>query len=110
MPTPADRALAQAVYLKELHTSAKEQYTEKTAGSPPKPFPLPVDPQGRVILDVSLDDNAWKRIYKKVEKPEVEVEISQEMLTAFKSKFAAQLGHPITPTTSISWDIQSKHS
>ena len=107
MPTPAERIVAQALYLQELQVSAKAIYTAKKDINP---FPLPIDPQGRVILETRLNDEAWTRIYKKIKNPEADVAISPEMLSAFKKDFAIQLGHPITPTTSVSFDLQGKQT
>src|SRR5437016_5195281 len=108
MPTPLERSKAQALYLQELHTVAQQIYKKKIADSADS-FPFPIDPQGRVILDVRLDDDAWKRIYF-AEHPEKNKDdgVTKDTLISFKKKFKAKLGHPIQEVTSVSLDLQTK--
>lgn len=108
MPIPAKSSDAQAIYLKELHNLARAEYRKKTVGSPPKTFPFPIDPQGRVILDVKLDDESWERIHAACS--EQPVQVHSEALALFKKQFIAKLGHPIQEITSVSWDLQTKHA
>lgn len=61
---PKERAKAQALYLKAIYDMAQALYQQKTDDS----IPLPIDPQGRVILDVTLNDEAWTTIYS-IENP-----------------------------------------
>lgn len=106
MPTQAEYSKTQALYLKELYTVAEQIYKRKTAGSP---NPFPIDPQGRVILDVRLDDAAWERIYfaEHPEKDGDQENIVKE-LVRFKQEFKAKLGHPVQEMTSVSLDLQTQ--
>ena len=87
MPTPADRAKAQAIYLQALHDAAKKEYEQD-------PTKYPIDLQGRVILDVKFDDAAWRAIYN----------LNQ---VNTKEEFKTKLGHPVQETTSVSLDLQA---
>ena len=86
MPTPDERAKAQALYLKEVHTQAEKIYDRDKER-------LPIDPQGRVLLQVNLDPDAWKKIYH-------ELDINP-------GELANLLGHPVTKATTVSYDIQT---
>ncbi|RUR13574.1 hypothetical protein [Legionella sp. km772] len=101
MPTPAERAQAQARYLEEVNAQAKIIYERDKAK-------LPIDPQGRVLLQVKLDANAWEKIYRAQKKIKAEDPLPAEYnLAAFKQEFEKLLGHPVTATTSVSYDIQT---
>jgi hypothetical protein len=89
MPTPAERAQAQALYLEVLHARAKAVYDKEKAT-------LPIDPQGRVLLDVTLTAEDWEQIYQKVALP-----------ANTKAEFFKQLGHEVTDTTTVSIDLQT---
>ncbi len=101
MPTPAERAQAQALYLQELNAQAKIIYDRDKAK-------LPIDPQGRVLLEVKLDPNAWENIYRAQNKIKAPLPLPADYnVETFKQDFAKLLGHPVTATTSISYDIQT---
>ncbi len=98
---PKERAKAQALYLKAIYDMAQALYQQKTDDS----IPLPIDPQGRVILDVTLNDEAWTTIYS-IENPGYPTDSLD--LSEYKQAFKKKLGHPIQETTAVSLDIQSK--
>lgn len=100
MPKPN----AQAIYLAELYNAAKILYEEKIKECTLDNFPFPIDPQGRVILEVSLNNEAWARIYEQLNNGQKSDPV---LLDNFKTNFVKELGHPITETTSLSWDIQT---
>lgn len=75
MPTPIARATAQAELLQAVCAAAKKKMVAL------KP-PFPIDPQGRVLLEVQLLDEE-------------------------KAKFEKDLGHPLQKTTLVSWDLQT---
>lgn len=80
MPSPEIRAKAQAIYLKELHSVAQKIYNQN-------PEYFPIDPQGRVIIDVQLDEGNWKHIYRTDKDLDSEEEIDAEDLQLFKEEF-----------------------
>lgn len=89
MPISSEqRAKVQAAYLKALYDKALDLY-ETTVEKPP------IDPQGRVILDVTFDD-----IWELIKLPDDSEEIST------KEELEDILGHPIADVTSVSLDIQ----
>lgn len=101
MPSPEIRAKAQAIYLKELHSVAQEIYDKNREY-------FPIDPQGRVIIDVQLDEGNWKHIYRIDKDLDGEEEIDAEDLQLFKEEFKKKLGHPIQSITSVSFDLQTR--
>ncbi|WP_131795594.1 phage holin family protein [Fluoribacter gormanii] len=101
MPSPEIRAKAQAIYLKELHSVAQKIYNQN-------PEYFPIDPQGRVIIDVQLDEGNWKHIYRTDKDLNSEKEIDAEDLQLFKEEFKKKLGHPIQSITSVSFDLQTR--
>ena len=100
MPTPAERAQAQALYLEEVYAKAKDTYDRNKDE-------LSIDIQGRVLLEVALDDSAWERIYRAQYKIQDKEPIPNYEEKKFKNHFAKLLGHPITAKTSVSYDIQT---
>ncbi|PWY55868.1 hypothetical protein DGG96_10170 [Legionella qingyii] len=108
MPTPEIRAKLQAIYLQALHTAAKDIYAAKTKMNPEY---FPMDPQGRVIIDVQLSADNWNNIYKdylalrEINQDEQLQEFDD--VDAFKREFHALLGHPIQEITSVSFDLQT---
>lgn len=116
MPISAtDRAKVQAHYLEAIHAAAQVEYVQKTAGwKAPKPYPLPIDPQGRVIVNVQqaqLSEATWKKLYC-LANPDFPPEdaLPAETLATFKGNFDKIIGHPIQPTTSVSLDLQQSHN
>lgn len=100
MPISNKRSEVQALYLKEIYAVAKKLYDDPSAL-------FPIDPQGRVLVAVQLDQTAWERIYRSAcpEQP-AEVLVTSEQIKHFKEK----LGHPITETTVVSLDLQDQNS
>lgn len=99
MLNPEDRAKLQALFLKEIYAKAKRIFSDKTSQNPNY---FPIDPQGRVIIDVELSNEDWRKIYKEFY-PEKHGKVRNEDLDTFK----AELGHPIQQFTSVSLDLQT---
>lgn len=106
MPTPVKRSNAQALYLKQIYKKANDKLADLLDKSEDKSHPLPLDTQGRVIVDVALDDNDWEEMYRIENELEGKVVIEQESLMNYKKDFQLKIGHPITPITSVSMDLQ----
>lgn len=96
MPTPTERAQAQALYVQAIHHQAKKIYQEQQKS-------LPIDPQGRVIIEVTLGEEAWQKLYNATKNGNDPV-----LSAGFKAEFIKKLGHQVSDITSVSFDVQTK--
>lgn len=88
-----EKANVQAIYMQYLLAKAQKIAQEKTNKNE-----LPFDPQGRVLVDVTLDNNDWDTIAEEINQ-ELKEKISVAVL---KKEFGSK-----TDTTTVSLDISN---
>jgi len=100
--SPAD---AQAKYLQRVAAVAKKKYEAKKARL--GMTDLPFDPQGRVLVEVSIEDIYRDRYQLKYGKDKP---IPQDKLAKYKLRREAVLGHPIQAVSTVSVDVREDYT
>ena len=102
------REQANAIYLKQLYLVAKNKVSSSNLSE------FPIDPQGRILIDIELSHEHWGNIQRSfIINPQEGAEAKNEApenIAAFKKLFIEHLGHPITDITTFSYDMQTKVS